>query len=86
MAAAVGYSQPPIQACWQARDKAPDLHGPLHAYAETSNEEPLMPLKGYGVLKGTPVGHLRDADDDHYQILIRAGSTVYRIAANVRSA
>jgi uncharacterized protein YukJ len=45
-----------------------------------------MPLKRYGVLKGTPVGHLRDADDDHYQILIRAGSTQHRIAVNVKSA
>jgi uncharacterized protein YukJ len=45
-----------------------------------------MPLKRYGVLKGTPVGHLRDADDDHYQILIRAGSTLHRIAVNVKSA
>ena len=24
----------------------------------------------YGVLKGTVTGHLRDADDDHYQILV----------------
>lgn len=29
-----------------------------------------MPLPSYGLLKGTPVGHLRDADDDHYQILV----------------
>ena len=39
----------------------------------------------YGVLKGTVAGHLRDADDDHYQILVRAGTTVHRIATNVRS-
>jgi uncharacterized protein YukJ len=25
-----------------------------------------MPLKKYGVLKGTALGHLRDADDDHF--------------------
>src|SRR5262245_43962078 len=45
-----------------------------------------MSLKKYGVLKGTSVGHLRDADDDHYQILIQAGSTLHRIASNVKSA
>ena len=45
-----------------------------------------MPLKKYGVLKGAVLGHLRDADDDHYQILIKAGSTLYRIAVNVKSA
>src|SRR5262249_39486657 len=39
----------------------------------------------YGVLKGTVAGHLRDADDDHYQILVSAGSTMYRIAVNVQS-
>lgn len=32
------------------------------------------------------IGHLRDADDDHYQILVRAGSTLHRIAVNVKSA
>ncbi|HMV50824.1 MAG TPA: YukJ family protein [Blastocatellia bacterium] len=45
-----------------------------------------MPLKNYGVLKGTVIGHLRNADDDHYQILIKAGNTLYRIAVNVKSA
>ncbi len=45
-----------------------------------------MPLEKYGVLKGTALGHLRDADDDHYQILIKAGATMYRIAVNVKSA
>jgi len=45
-----------------------------------------MPLKRYGVVKGTPIGHLRDADDDHYHILIRAGSALHRIAVNVKSA
>lgn len=44
-----------------------------------------MALKKYGVLKGTVSGHLRDADDDHYQILVSAGSTVHRIAVNVKS-
>jgi uncharacterized protein YukJ len=39
----------------------------------------------YGVLKGTVVGHLRDADDDHYQILVSAGSKMFRIAVNVHS-
>jgi uncharacterized protein YukJ len=39
----------------------------------------------YGVLKGTVAGHLRDADDDHYQILVHAGTTVWRIASNVKS-
>ena len=45
-----------------------------------------MPLRKYGVLQGIVVGHLRDADDDHYQILIKAGNTPYRIAVNVKSA
>ena len=39
----------------------------------------------YGVLKGTVTGHLRDADDDHYQILVSAGTTMFRIAVNVQS-
>jgi uncharacterized protein YukJ len=39
----------------------------------------------YGVLKGTVTGHLRDADDDHYQILVAAGKVMYRIAVNVHS-
>src|SRR5258707_5101444 len=39
----------------------------------------------YGVLKGTVTGHLRDADDDHYQILVSAGNTMFRIAVNVHS-
>ena len=45
-----------------------------------------MPLKKYGVLKGMVTGHLRDADDDHYQILVTAGTTMQRIAVNVKSA
>jgi uncharacterized protein YukJ len=39
----------------------------------------------YGVLKGTVAGHLRNADDDHYQILVRAKSEVHRVASNVKS-
>jgi uncharacterized protein YukJ len=39
----------------------------------------------YGVLKGTVTGHLRDADDDHYQILVNAGGVMHRIAVNVHS-
>lgn len=39
----------------------------------------------YGVLKGTVTGHLRDADDDHYQILVSAGNTMFRVAVNVHS-
>ncbi|MBS1825717.1 MAG: YukJ family protein [Acidobacteria bacterium] len=44
-----------------------------------------MPLKQYGVLKGRPIGRLRDADDDHYQILVTDGKTQHRIAVNVKS-
>lgn len=43
-----------------------------------------MPLN-YGVLKGAVAGHMRDADDDHYQILVHAGTTIGRIASNVKS-
>lgn len=39
----------------------------------------------YGVLKGTVIGHLRDADDDHYQILVSASKTMFRVAVNVKS-
>lgn len=45
-----------------------------------------MPLKKYGVLKGIVIGHLRDADDDHYQILVQANGGLHRIAVNVKSA
>lgn len=45
-----------------------------------------MTLAKYGVLKGTVIGHLRDADDDHYQILVKAGKVLYRVAINVKSA
>ncbi len=44
-----------------------------------------MALHRYGVLKGTVTGHKRDADDDHYQILVSAANTVHRIAVNVKS-
>jgi uncharacterized protein YukJ len=44
-----------------------------------------MPLKNYGVLKGKAIGRLRDADDDHYQILLTDGKTQHRIACNVKS-
>ena len=44
-----------------------------------------MPLTTYEVLKGSVVGHLRNADDDHYQILVRADKTLHRIASNVKS-
>jgi uncharacterized protein YukJ len=44
-----------------------------------------MALHRYGVLKGTVAGHKRDADDDHYQILVSAASTMHRIAVNVKS-
>lgn len=44
-----------------------------------------MPLKQYGVLKGTAIGRKRDADDDHYQVLIDDGKTMNRIAINVQS-
>ena len=37
------------------------------------------------MLKGTVAGHLRDADDDHYQILVSAGGTMFRVAVNVHS-
>jgi uncharacterized protein YukJ len=44
-----------------------------------------MAKLNYGVLKGTITGHVRDADDDHYQILVTAGNTMFRIAVNVHS-
>ena len=44
-----------------------------------------MPLATYGILKGTVIGHMRDADDDHYQILVQAGKALHRIATNVKS-
>jgi uncharacterized protein YukJ len=47
--------------------------------------EVAMALQRYGVLKGTVAGHKRDADDDHYQILVSAAKTMHRIAVNVKS-
>ncbi len=44
-----------------------------------------MALRKYGVLKGTVTGHKRDADDDHYQILVTAANTMHRVAVNVKS-
>lgn len=44
-----------------------------------------MPLNRYSILKGVVAGHTRDADDDHYQLLVHAGKTPHRIAVNVRS-
>jgi uncharacterized protein YukJ len=44
-----------------------------------------MTLAAYGVLKGTVLGHRRDADDDHYQILVQAGKALHRVAINVKS-
>jgi uncharacterized protein YukJ len=44
-----------------------------------------MALKKYGVVKGLVVGHLRDADDDHYQIMVRGGAQMFRVAVNVKS-
>jgi len=39
----------------------------------------------YGILKGRVTGHLRDADDDHYQILVEANGAMFRVAVNVHS-
>ena len=44
-----------------------------------------MPLSTYGVLKGTVLGHLRHADDDHDQLLVEVGGVMNRIAVNVKS-
>jgi len=46
-----------------------------------------MPLKRYGVLKGSVVDERREDDPDspHYQVHVRADSTSYRIAVNVKS-
>jgi uncharacterized protein YukJ len=44
-----------------------------------------MPLKSYGVLKGGVIGSLPEADDDHYQIMVEAGSQRWRVAVNVKS-
>jgi uncharacterized protein YukJ len=46
-----------------------------------------MPLKHYGVLKGSVVDARReeDADTPHYQVHVHADGTSYRIAVNVKS-
>lgn len=46
-----------------------------------------MPLKRYGVLKGSVIAAKReeDASSPHYQVHIQAGLTHYRIAVNVKS-
>ena len=46
-----------------------------------------MPLKRYGVLKGSVVVARREDDSDspHYQVHVRANSTSYRVAVNVKS-
>jgi len=46
-----------------------------------------MPLKRYGVLKGSVIDARREDDPDtpHYQVHVRADSTSYRVAVNVKS-
>jgi uncharacterized protein YukJ len=46
-----------------------------------------MPLKRYGVLKGSVVDAQREGDSDspHYQVHVRAEDTSYRVAINVKS-
>ena len=46
-----------------------------------------MPLKSYGVLKGSVVDARREDDSDspHYQVHVRAEDTSYRVAINVKS-
>ena len=46
-----------------------------------------MPLDGYGVLVGRAVGRRREgaAGTPHYQILLAAGETSYRVAVNAKS-
>jgi uncharacterized protein YukJ len=45
-----------------------------------------MPLKNYSVLKGRPINNrLGTGSSPHYQVLISADGTLYRIAINVRS-
>ena len=46
-----------------------------------------MPLKRYGVLKGSVVDTRREDDPDtpHYQVHVRADGTSYRVAVNVKS-
>jgi uncharacterized protein YukJ len=45
-----------------------------------------MPLKNYGVLKGSPTNYRNSwLANNHYQIKIQANNDFFRIAANVRS-
>ena len=45
-----------------------------------------MPLKHYGVLKGTPTNYRNSwTSNNHYQVRIDAGGDFFRIAVNVRS-
>jgi uncharacterized protein YukJ len=46
-----------------------------------------MPLRNYGVVKGRPLAHHRETDDDapHYQIHLDAGGTSFRLPVNVKS-
>jgi uncharacterized protein YukJ len=46
-----------------------------------------VPVAKYGVLKGTAIDARREQGEDtpHYQVHVRAGSTHYRIAVNVKS-
>jgi uncharacterized protein YukJ len=46
-----------------------------------------MPLKSYGVLKGSVVGGVAETDPDspHYQIHVKAAGVDYRVAVNVKS-
>jgi uncharacterized protein YukJ len=46
-----------------------------------------MSLRNYGVVKGRPLEHHRENDDDtpHYQIHLDAGGTSFRVPVNVKS-
>lgn len=46
-----------------------------------------MPLRNYGVVKGRPLAHHRETEDDtpHYQIHLDAGGTSFRLPVNVKS-
>jgi uncharacterized protein YukJ len=58
------------------------------AMMDTARQEGFaMPLKRYGVLKGSVVDSRRedDADSPHYQVHVHANSTSYRVAVNVKS-
>ena len=46
-----------------------------------------MPLRSYGLVKGRPLAHHRETDDDipHYQIHLEAGATGFRLPVDVKS-